>query len=897
VLLTPSGSSFLEKMSKAKSESTTIKVTADVMEKGQALPLARAGAPAATKATPAPLSAKPTNATLTPLSAKPTKAAPAQLTAKVISVQEAPMSTRSARHEGVHKMRKLPETSVKREQSFGVISLNDPATPSLMRRTARWAAKRMEEPASVLKLISVGCVIWIGLRTFLPKPTGLLDTDTLTLCPRETVCATTWYSFVLLSISRVGAYFIYPWMMLLFLSKTNNLRTALQQSFLSMYVPFHDLHGLHVLAGYIVSIGSTIHGICHIARFASHDRVHLLWDSDSGRTGIIAMVLTPFIVLPMIKGVLKKKMSWELRKALHYLSVVWGIILCFHAPVMSIVYLMGVPVGLYMLDYLYGSFFRTYKISDSTFARLERGVELTFKHPPGFKTDIGGYVMICVPWLNKQWHPFSVYRHPTSSEHSSLFIYDLGNWTRALHTSVEYLTRRPVWICGPFASPYTTAIDYDKLVLVATGIGITPALAVLASHKHSRRVNLIWLCRDASLVEYFLNHASFPNDAWTFIYYTGKKQLEMPESKLPRSVLICNGRPDLAGVICELVCGIETGAGLPEDFVAESAAFERELRLQAEVRREGSSRRPPAVDRFGHMLLHAWAIEELHERFLQMADEDQTYIHPDELEEFLTTAMRDEFNGEEVDSIIQYFTTKSASKAPSRIVLEPEHPPTGQPSTPEQEWLLENENQRPEEKISVQQLRIFAEQQLKSEMIPPQIPLTSCRPADRKDDKPAAGTTTQKDGKAASKKQGKTRRSSLMMRKERAQFLAGIGGGSVAKGKARLDTWQILYCGGSQPIVDTLDELSDRGARMPPALSLTYRSHPVLRISQLALHSRRRSSTGESIWHGAIVYDPTTWPWFIWHLLTWSSSYMRVAHRSEISATPAFAMYSITQSF
>jgi hypothetical protein len=56
---------------------------------------------------------------------------------------------------------------------------------------------------------------------------------------------------------------------------------------------------------------------------------------------------------------------------------------------------------------------------------------------------------------------------------------------------------------GPFASPYSTAMDYDSLVLVASGIGITPALAIIASHKHSRRVNLIWSCRDAALVECF----------------------------------------------------------------------------------------------------------------------------------------------------------------------------------------------------------------------------------------------------------------------------------------------------------------------------------------------------------------------------------------------------------
>ena len=65
-----------------------------------------------------------------------------------------------------------------------------------------------------------------------------------------------------------------------------------------------------------------------------------------------------------------------------------------------------------------------YKIVDSTFTRLDSGVELTFEHPRGFTTDIGGYVLVCVPWLaTNQWHAFSVYRSPISQNHSSVCMY------------------------------------------------------------------------------------------------------------------------------------------------------------------------------------------------------------------------------------------------------------------------------------------------------------------------------------------------------------------------------------------------------------------------------------------------------------------------------------------
>ena len=35
---------------------------------------------------------------------------------------------------------------------------------------------------------------------------------------------------------------------------------------------------------------------------------------------------------------------WQVRKALHYCSVVWGLVICFHAPAGKILYIMGTAV-------------------------------------------------------------------------------------------------------------------------------------------------------------------------------------------------------------------------------------------------------------------------------------------------------------------------------------------------------------------------------------------------------------------------------------------------------------------------------------------------------------------------------------------------------------------------
>ena len=93
----------------------------------------------------------------------------------------------------------------------------------VQRRASKWLSRKLAEPANVVKIVAVGCVLFILATTFGPNfgplPVGLLTVNG-TLCPRQTVCAETWHALLLLGISRSGAYFCYPWIMLLFLTKT-----------------------------------------------------------------------------------------------------------------------------------------------------------------------------------------------------------------------------------------------------------------------------------------------------------------------------------------------------------------------------------------------------------------------------------------------------------------------------------------------------------------------------------------------------------------------------------------------------------------------------------------------------------------------------------------------------
>ena len=126
-------------------------------------------------------------------------------------------------------------------------------------------------------------------------------------------------------------------MMLLFLSKTNHLRTLLQRTFLSLYIPFHDLHELHVWSGRMVSLDVCLHAIAHTVRWAIQGNLSMLYSHITGITGVISIGVTPLIVLPMVVPALKVRIPWEVRKYLHvFCSIIWGASISFHAPHMWI---------------------------------------------------------------------------------------------------------------------------------------------------------------------------------------------------------------------------------------------------------------------------------------------------------------------------------------------------------------------------------------------------------------------------------------------------------------------------------------------------------------------------------------------------------------------------------
>ncbi|KAK3283811.1 hypothetical protein CYMTET_8506 [Cymbomonas tetramitiformis] len=483
----------------------------------------------------------------------------------------------------VHSNQKRAPSEIIHEKVSGCSGGRGLASPDAVPKPSSLKAKDNILP---IFLLCTCTLLWAVFTTFSTRngansgPNGSNCTGKATegyfcICPRKTVCATEWHEVVFLMLSRCSAYFDYPLYILLFLTKCHNLRGALYRTHLREWLPVEDLHTIHTLAGTVVSVEVVWHSFWHLLRWGVGGDISFVWSHVTGRSGLVSLFLTSLIAWPMMFHKSRRDIPYGYRKAMHYLSVAWGISICFHAPKMHIGYIMGCAVGCYVLDFIYGYFMAIYFCPTLKMTRIgATAVEIAFEHPPGFVNRGGGYVYICLPWIAlSEWHAFSLYKHPTREEHSSICIAVVGDWTRALHAALARPGTHSGWIYGPFPSPFSGATCHPNLIAVASGIGVTPTLGTISQLSTTHKVNVIWMTRDSDLIEYFVRTVSFDDDAWSIIFYTGKTPLLMPEDAFLRNpfLLLIEGRPSLRQDMLDIVAAIENDSLLPVEILQRAS--------------------------------------------------------------------------------------------------------------------------------------------------------------------------------------------------------------------------------------------------------------------------------------------------------------------------------------
>lgn len=454
-----------------------------------------------------------------------------------------------------------------------------------------------------MKIVQLLFAVYIIVLTFadMGPPGGLRDSETGFLVdkvPENTnmglivhervkraIVATSTSQLACLGLARVTAWFMYPTLVFVFISKFRATTTFLNKSPLAMHM-YSDSHELHVYCGWTILVCGIIHTSSHIARWALQGNMNLLITHITGITGMLIIGSCLLICIPMM--MFRKQIKYEVRKRLHYLFIVFAGALVFHTPRSAIpnggftFYVFGTLLVWYALDATYCYFFMTEKIDTTQFSVLPSAVRMTMNVSERFQKvgAKGGICYVCLPWISKnQWHAFSLFESPTNPAERQIFIQKTGDWTSKLHRHVQRNTVRPAWVHGPFPSPYESAEVYDNQILVASGIGITPALSCIRSHKNSRRINLIWAVRDAQLLEFVLRHMYLDHQGWNLIFYTGNNKLRMPNMDVLTNTNVCiiDGRPRLHEVIPNIIYGIESKRGLPENYTPNTRAVASKL--------------------------------------------------------------------------------------------------------------------------------------------------------------------------------------------------------------------------------------------------------------------------------------------------------------------------------
>jgi hypothetical protein len=127
----------------------------------------------------------------------------------------------------------------------------------------------------------------------------------------------------------------------------------------------------------------------------------------------------------------------------------------------------------YILDATYVQLFMSERITTVSYESCSSGVQLTMPVSERFQKALhaGGYVYVMAEWLSvHEWHAFSLYESPNDPSRRRIFLNKLGDWTANVHDkTADRNTSRPVWLSGPFPSPYNSAMEFDNIICVAAG--------------------------------------------------------------------------------------------------------------------------------------------------------------------------------------------------------------------------------------------------------------------------------------------------------------------------------------------------------------------------------------------------------------------------------------------
>lgn len=277
------------------------------------------------------------------------------------------------------------------------------------------------------------------------------------------------------------------------------LFTKLRDSPMQLVLPFDAAFpALHIMVGYTIFFAVIVHASFHFVWLTTWDAWNWgLWSFNmSVITGILLLIVLA-VMLVFARPAVRKN-HFRLFYAVHIIgAILFFALLIVHGMFRQVPYTykwLIPPLVIYAID----RFFRKTMISSTELelsadnALLKDGDVLELRVPKAFDYQAGQYAEVQVPWINREWHPFTIASAP-QDDTMCFYIKALGNWTKELRDAFQARIDGKVTdsirvnVRGPYGAPAQHVGLYEKVVLISGGIGSTP-FASICKDLHHRKV-------------------------------------------------------------------------------------------------------------------------------------------------------------------------------------------------------------------------------------------------------------------------------------------------------------------------------------------------------------------------------------------------------------------------
>lgn len=351
----------------------------------------------------------------------------------------------------------------------------------------------------------------------------------------------------------------------------------------------------HKICAYTILFWSIVHTVSHYVNFYGVEIIleintifNLHYTIFAGISGHI-MLLSLFFIFST-STLYFRKYYFDLFWFLHHFYILFFIGVQFHGigcfvqtnNEACVPYYSAVILSPVLLLYIIERFLREIQpyrmIKDVKFCEPDI-LKLSFE-----KTKLnykpGQYLLLkCEKISTIEWHPFSISSSP-NDDLIEVTIRCLGDWTKkfkqCLSENVKNEQEFPlIQVDGVFGSPIDTIMDYNSVILIASGIGITPYISMIRyiienskiKNYNLKKIDLIWINKKIEYFEWFnkeLNFIDKNNSILTVNLYmhvtekiTDKKRLEYLSSKemnflnyiYKTDIQVYYGRPDIDSFI------------------------------------------------------------------------------------------------------------------------------------------------------------------------------------------------------------------------------------------------------------------------------------------------------------------------------------------------------------